>query len=608
VTAEGVSGILSVPTAEVVDDGVAVFGLGRFLRRMETRAGDTIARNYTVTLGYLPGLEVTARFVDFPQLPDSHGTTNLQDRAVSAKYRVLFNNRLSAALGALDVGGQSQVNAAYYGVATYRCLPQLSVSAGTGTDRLDGLFGGVRWTPHKTVSLLGEYDTRTVNYGVELRPLKGLTLTGGLINGHAAISGSYAVPLDPRGRQTPCMPVQLARRTEEYPSPCSQAEAVRDALVAQSYENVLAGVDGSTLFVEFESRRFREQVDALGVAAAVAVSLAGPDIERVVLTPKVDDVPMLTLQANVEDLAGFFADPGTDPACIAVSSYCAGGRPPDTVYAAEGNRKNGHGEVFMRLLNGFEGARPGLATFQTKWGLGLEEHVFPGRGLRLQARQDWPILNDIETEGENTKPVNRDAWLSYMDFVSPRVLGMATAGYFGDDRYGAFTEGNYYLQPGRYKLGARYGFVLDERKLVTDKQDALALAQAGYYEPSLDWELTAMGGQFLKGDRGFFIDSRRHFGPTEITLFAYDSNATKPEAGFRIFLPLPWFAERRHGAWRLDGAPYFGYQYRSESDPWGGLAPVGVELEGMRQRLRPEYVREHLAEFRRAAQLALEPR
>lgn len=603
VNPDGISGVLNTPTAEVVNDGVAVITMGRYLRQMEGGLPDSITRSYSVTVGYLPRLEITARFIDFPTVFDTHGTTNFQDRSASMKYRLPLSERWSAALGVTDVGGESQINQSAYGVVTYQASPRLNLSAGAGTERLAGVFANARWSPHERITLLGEYDSQDVNYGVEIKPFKGVALTAGLVGGHSAFSGSYSFPLDPRGPATPCLPVVLEPGAQTYACADEQTAAVRDALVAESYENVLVGLAGDTLYIECESRRFVEQVDALAVAAAIAVRHAGAGVARIEVSPKIEDIPQLTFSAGVNDFVAFLADTGSGAQGMCVAPYDPGHFPPETVFACEGNKKPGHGQVLVRPMNSFEITRPGKPTFMTRWGLGLDEHLYLARGLKLQARQDWPLINEIEPQGEKTKPYNRDAVLTYLDALRPGLFVQGLAGYFGNARFGGFGEAGWYLSPGRFKLGAIYGYVRNEQDGVKDREDGLALANASYFVPRLDLDLTLMGGQFLKGDQGLRFESKRAFGPTELKFFAYDTNESSVHGGFQFLVPLPWYSERRHDAWRVAGAPMFAYQYRTDSDPWGDAGPVGWELDAARQRLRPDYIAAHLEQFRRAVQL-----
>ncbi len=600
---DGVSGILNTPTAEVVQDGEAVFTLGRSLVRSVLGRSNVVARTYSATLGYLPGLEITARLTDYPEVPDEGADlANFQDRSASAKYQFYKDDEWSLAAGVIDLGGESQLETSYYGVATYSGWGDVQVSAGVGTEKFDGAFGSVRWQPVEYAALLAEYDSQDLNYGVELKPNHGLSVKAGKANNHGIFTASYSFPLDPRGKDTPCCPTDLTLCDREYDEPCDMTAAVRDALRAESFENVLVGSDGQTLFVEFENRRFREELDAIAVATLVSARCAGQGISQIVVSPKVEDVPQATVSVAVEDLLAYLQDPATDPGVFCVSSYHPGGYPSDALFAPEAGKKNGGGQVMLRATSTVDVARNGQPTWRTTAGLGLTEEIYLGRGLRAQLRQDWPIFNDIN---DKTDPVNRDAFLTYLDSWTPNLHTFATAGYYGGEVYGATAEAGYFFEPGRWKLGGRYYYFKDESEGESDTTDGVALADLSYFEPCIDWELTLMGGQFADGDQGVRVESRRYFGPTELTFFAYDTDASEPHGGFRAFVPLPWFSEKRHNKWRADFAPYFGYQYRTDADPNGDVPLAGVDLAAARKRLRPDYIAANLQYFRRAALLYL---
>jgi hypothetical protein len=392
--------------------------------------------------------------------------------------------------------------------------------------------------------------------------------------------------------------VELPRCNVTYDSPCEQAAAVRDALTAESFENVLVGSDGETLFVEFENRRWREQIDAVGIAALIAAKCAGPGIDCVVLVPKVEDIPQVTLQASVDDWRMLFEQPEQCP-LLTVNNYTPGGYPPDTQFAAEGNKKPGGGDVFVRPTQNTLVAANFEPTWRTSWGLGLTENLFLARGLRLQGRQEWPLMNDIE---EKTKPINRDEFIVYLDRWAEELYATATAGYYGDDMAGFSSEAQYALSD-RLRVGARYDF-RDHIDGAGDSQ-GVGLGEVSYSFPDLDWEITAQDGVFLDQDKGLRVESRRYFGPTELTFFAYDTDQSAPAGGFRLFVPLPLYNEGRHGHWRAGVAPYFGYQYRTDTEPFGDVPLGGFDVTSQRQRLRPDYVRAHLNEMRRAGYLYL---
>lgn len=598
---DGASGLLFTPTAEVVNEGRAVFTWSRHMNDSIRNTGSFIERSYAMTLGYLPGIEVGMRFADFPELPDSNNSTNFQDRSISAKLQLFDEDGWQGAVGAIDLAGDSQKNEAYYGVLGYKGIRDLELSAGIGTDKLDGFFGGARWTPVEEASLVGEYANEQFNYGLELRPLKGLTLKAARINEDDAWQGSYSFPLDPRGKDLVCCPVAIERCECPADDNCSMAEHVRDALVDQSFENVLVGTDGETLVVEYENRRFREQVDGLAVAALTALTHSSEQISRIIISPKLEDVPQLTFMADAGELLAFLEDPAAGCSSFLTVPYRYNMCPADTVFASEGNRRPGALDIQARPTNSFVIASPFQPSWRTAFGIGLTEELSLARGTKLIARQNIPVIDDIT---EKTEPVMTNAFINWNDSWDEGFFLQSQAGMISRGNYGAVAEAGWYFSNDRFKLGAS-GAYLDTDS-AADPEDSMVLGELAMYEPSLDFNMSLQGGEFLEGDDGFRVTSTRYFGPTQISFFAYDTNMSRPSGGFRIFLPIDLYDEGRHSRSRVGFADYYGFQYRTDSDPWGAVPLPGWDLDQLRERLRPAYVSEHYDEFRRAAWLYLD--
>ncbi|MCB1219436.1 MAG: YjbH domain-containing protein [Planctomycetales bacterium] len=598
---DGVSGLLFTPTAEVVNEGRAVFTWSRHLNTTIRTNGEFFERSYAMTLGYLPNVEVGMRFADFPDLPDSNNSTNFQDRSISAKLQLFNEDGWQGAVGAIDLAGDSQTNEAMYGVLGYNGIEDLELSAGYGTDKLDGFFGGARWSPFDQASLVGEFVNDQFNYGLEVRPLKGLTLKAGRINEDDAYQGSYSFPLDPRGQELICCPVAIERCECLATEPCDIAAQVRDALVAESFENVLVGTDGDTLVIEYENRRFREQVDGLAVAALTAATHSGTGITRVVISPKLEDVPQMSFIADMDELLTFLEDPAGSCQNFLSVPYRYNMCPADTVFASEGNKRPGALDVSVRPTNSFVIASPFQPSWRTAFGLGLTEELSLARGTKLIARQNIPVTDDIT---EKTEPVMTNAFINWNDSWDEDFFLQAQAGMISRGNYGGVAEAGKYFDNDRFKLGVSGAYIETDDN--GDPEDSMILGELAVFEPSLDFNISLQGGEFLEGDDGFRITSTRYFGPTQISFFAYDTNMSSPAGGFRIFLPIPLYDQGRHGRSRLGWADYYGFQYRTDSDPWGSVPLPGWDLDQLRERLRPAYVSEHYDEFRRAAWLYLE--
>jgi len=192
----GTSGLINIPVAEVVADGEMVVGAGYVRGNYKHFDG----RRYPivplcVALGYLPGLEFSARLTvvkDCP--PQAQGLGEYKDGMASVQYSIPGGHRLPAvAIGARDVYGFALFNALYAVASREIRVPSLRrlrghlgigvdwlggrygvVDAGKDTEKfpvhytLLGLFGGLDAQLSKHVTLMAEYDTKKVNAGVRM--------------------------------------------------------------------------------------------------------------------------------------------------------------------------------------------------------------------------------------------------------------------------------------------------------------------------------------------------------------------------------------------------------------------------------------------------------
>nr|MCR4818205.1 YjbH domain-containing protein [Fretibacterium sp.] len=150
----GFTGLWEYPTAEMPGDGHGRFGY--------THASPY--RYYFLDLAWLPWLEVNARFTTFDGTPASEakgyrGSGDYMDKSIDLKA-MLYRSRQwylpSLAAGVADVMG-TELMKAWYGVATWR-WGDFSVSAGYGSDRMNGFFGGIAWDVADWLTVKAEYS------------------------------------------------------------------------------------------------------------------------------------------------------------------------------------------------------------------------------------------------------------------------------------------------------------------------------------------------------------------------------------------------------------------------------------------------------------------
>ncbi|TKG95360.1 hypothetical protein EYV94_07910 [Puteibacter caeruleilacunae] len=190
----GNTGLLNVPSAEMQKDGSFVFG-GNYLP--EDFTPDYFSYNtgnYFLNLTMFSFFEVTYRCT-LMKMKDN-GKYHNQDRSFSVRGRLLEestwlpavvvggNDLFSSTPGKRDVlSGDTDIkgNRFYrtvYGVATKHLKwadSEFGFTVGSGfsdfnNGHLDGVFGGVSWSPWfaHNLSLIGEYDSNVFNTGATL--------------------------------------------------------------------------------------------------------------------------------------------------------------------------------------------------------------------------------------------------------------------------------------------------------------------------------------------------------------------------------------------------------------------------------------------------------
>ena len=144
----GFAGLWEYPTAEIAGDGLGWIGWSQYY---------PYSTPY-VTLGYLPRLELNLRLTNFLNGPMvSPGYGHYKDKGLDVKFQLFPEDGTfpSVAVGALDLAGTRLLKANYVVLTRHRW--PFVLSAGWGTDRLDGFFGGFSWILTPYILFKAEY-------------------------------------------------------------------------------------------------------------------------------------------------------------------------------------------------------------------------------------------------------------------------------------------------------------------------------------------------------------------------------------------------------------------------------------------------------------------
>jgi Exopolysaccharide biosynthesis protein YbjH len=273
----GGTGLLEIPSARILDDGVIRAGIAQALP----------FRWYTLGMGIYPGVEFSGRLTQVTNIaPDFPGQATLKDKAFDLKYQVIPETGWlpAVSLGAHDLFGTRLFEARY--IVFNRQIFPFDFTLGYGTNRLEGPFGGVEAAVHPRLPLLAEYnpidyaaDSRSVrgvpegaawpvNVGLRFRVLPAVDLglsyqRGDTIGAMVSFQSPLGEPVLPRRADPPPL-VDVDRRPYAQRDPKEMVRKIHDALQAARFTDVSVYTDGENLTAEFVNSQYLSDQKAVG--------------------------------------------------------------------------------------------------------------------------------------------------------------------------------------------------------------------------------------------------------------------------------------------------------------------------------------------------------
>jgi membrane-associated phospholipid phosphatase len=315
-TVTGQTGLISMPDARFAPEGTWRSGFS-FLRPYEA-----LWSNITV----FPWFEGSFRFTRIyhvPAFPEDRPDTDYgdyRDKSFDAKILLLPERGPwpAVALGAQDAAGGTGIFRAAYGVMSKR-LGEVDITLGYGVDRIDGAFGGLRWSPRALPrwSLVAEYDaydykqdlgaaqSGAASYkkegaiGIEYRS----ELWGAKTfysHGEVGFTAYVQLPLEqrefvPKVDEPPPYTRINPRPTEEQWAEDSEhrARLVR-ALTEQDFRSVSLGYQSGRLEAVLTNNRISSMPRAIGRAARTMLSFAPLEVREIRITYLQGSLPVAT--------------------------------------------------------------------------------------------------------------------------------------------------------------------------------------------------------------------------------------------------------------------------------------------------------------------------
>jgi hypothetical protein len=562
-TVTGLSGLIRVPTADVLPDGQARFS---HTTNPDHNGGrDPISPSVggtaqdSVTIGVLPNLEIS-----FALSADGFGARS-RDLSAHMKYRLLDGNARhpSIAVGAADMG-RNDADATYFAVASQRLFrDSLQLTLGGATGGNSGLLAGASYRPVDWAELQAEYDTNRLNTGLAVQPLRDLWLRVADVDVGTIYSASYAFPLT--------YPSRARVRTEDVgPSVATLQEALaalQRELVALGLEDVRAEVVqtalGERLVVAYEDRvHTLNAMDGVSAVLLRAARQAPGSVGEIELRLRHLGLTVCGVRTNADTYREYMrgAIPAAEYAAqlVVETLPSASERPTGPVVATTEalGKLYGHSDLEIGL-----GVKSYVGTELTRLSLGWwlkPEWVMPiGRGLQSAVRLQIPLAGPLAGDDPNGTTTDR-ALLSYAFQPTDQWISQVTAGRFALDLDGVAVE---VARP----LGDA-GMLRGTWATLHDTTASAGQYYVGEYShwlPRSDVQLRFLAGRFLDGDDGWGVDFGRYFGEVNVGI-GYRDTDYGSRAELRLSLPLsPRRQPSKPTGLRLRPADTLDYQVRS---------------------------------------------
>jgi membrane-associated phospholipid phosphatase len=299
----------------------------RFAPEGTWRTGASFLRPYQAIwtgVTVYPWLEGGFRFTRIYHVPgfDRPGTDygDYKDKSFDGKLGLLSERGWwpALAVGVHDVAGGTGVFSAQYAVASKK-FGDLDFSLGYGRDRIDGAFGGVRWTPARfpAWSLLAEYDA--FDYPNDL----GAALSGAdayrkaavfgigyasewygaklfSAHGHTGANVYVSVPLESREfvpkihEPEPYTRINARPTEAQWRADPAHRGRLGRALAEQDFRNIELGYENGRLEARVSNARISSMPRAVGRAARTLLSFAPLEAREIRVTYLQGPLPVAT--------------------------------------------------------------------------------------------------------------------------------------------------------------------------------------------------------------------------------------------------------------------------------------------------------------------------
>ncbi|TMI37736.1 MAG: YjbH domain-containing protein, partial [Betaproteobacteria bacterium] len=324
----GQTGLISMPDARFAPEGSWRTGMS-FMRPYQA-----LWTNVTL-FPWMEGSFRYTRIYHVPGFPEDQaiGYGDYKDKSFDAKLQLVPERGAwpAIALGAQDAGGGTGIFRALYGAASKR-VGDVDLTLGYGRQRIDGVFGGARWSPSSlpSWSLVAEYDaynyqrdfssdlSGAANY--KKAPAVGIEYRWGWLGAklfssheHLGFNTYISVPLEQRefipkvDEPAPYTKINPRPTEAQWQEDGAHRARLLRALREQDFRNVRIGYHNGRLEASLTNFRISSMPRAVGRAARTMLSFAPLEVRELRITYLEGSLPVTTYTfINVPLLQRYF--------------------------------------------------------------------------------------------------------------------------------------------------------------------------------------------------------------------------------------------------------------------------------------------------------------
>ena len=611
----GITGLWEYPTAEIPNDGAGRFGYTR-----------TSPYAFTfIDVAWLPWLEINARLTTFSSIYIHDTSTNdenayyrrYMDKALDVKA-MLWHSKdpqywfiPSIAIGANDIAG-TELMKAYYGVATWR-WGDFALTAGYGSDRLNGFFAGFEWDISDWLTLKAEYSPldysgdgasgkKVLPEGVSKKYNAGLVLkapwgTEGSVSYQRGDEWAFTIsqtfnlrgPFMGASRKHFNAPGDM--RIPNWEDTDADELISRIASGLEKYSRVRdvdikldRSDDGYTLSLAYENYGYSSHAEAM-TRVLIILAAVLPEMNELVLIQKNAGVPIVQAVfpgTLLFDIRAHTLREHSDDELIQGAVFSWASKELEEADAQHLLKNKAAHEVKGMVVYEPRIDQTLKDAYMDRWSLDL---IYNGRysngfggvfdvRFPLHVHADTGDNHGLWWEKDfNDKIRIQKAGLTYAQNFGQegRAWLFGEGGYLNEEWFGANVWGRYYGSDGRWWIGARlaahhdrdpysFGGLTDGRYFYDsgstfiatedDEWRALYFAQAGWHFDMFDIDIQADYGQFADGDKGYKVSAVRHWDDVGLGFWYIDTEVNAPDKSFtRAGIHMELPADKWFGTW-----------------------------------------------------------